>query len=589
MTSKKTSKASKPVKIDGILFKVSRRNGLMQKVGRHWQKVAPFIRVTGLAHEEGDKRYLVRIKFRTLDGNIAKEFLPRQDVDAARVVVGRLLDAGFKVPSLKSKKEALLSYLGKALPPRRFVIVNRSGWYEGVYILANGELIGSPGKVQIEYRPQEQNPDHRPLDVLGGTLAGWQEGVAEPARHSHRMMFAIAVGFSSMLLNLTDVESGLFHFFGASSKGKTISLLAALSVFQQALKTTVISWDITANAMEEIAAEYCDRLLALDEAGLLFGTDPRKGLQAARDIAFKLTAGAGRRRSRFFTKGARSTSWSWRLMVVSSGEHSFGEMAAKTGAERLGGENVRVIDVPAVMSETWGVFHQVPPDKTSADLAAQVEAAAQAHFGHPGRTFATALTSALEQDRSAVIAQINNLRAEFVEMAQVPRDSWEQRFASRFGLAYAAACMAIRAKIVPWSNEEALAATVDTYQAARRAIPKFDNVIERAWGRVCDKLKASKRVIDLTTVSGRKLAKLGAASVYLKFDAKLGRYYVVSPEALRRWAGDGVSLTCLGPWMREQGHLVTTNRNLPTRQVKVPGVNGRCTYYCIRAKAVDAG
>lgn len=156
-------------------------------------------------------------------------------------------------------------------------------------------------------------------------------------------------------------------------------------------------------------------------------------------------------------------------------------------------------------------------------------------------------------------------------------------------VAYAAACMAIRAKIVPWSNEEALAATVDTYQAARRAIPKFDDVIERAWGRVCDKLKASKRVLDLTTVSGRKLAKLGPASAYLKFDAKLGRYYEVSSEALRRWAGDGVSLTCLGQWMREQGHLITTNRNLPTRQVKVPGVNGRCTYYCIRAKAVDAG
>ncbi len=149
--------------------------------------------------------------------------------------------------------------------------------------------------------------------------------------------------------------------------------------------------------------------------------------------------------------------------------------------------------------------------------------------------------------------------------------------------------MAIGAKIVPWSNEEALAATVDTDQAARRAIPKFDDVIERAWGRVCDKLKASKRVIDLTTVSGRKRAKRGPASAYLKHDPTHGRYYVVSPEALRRWAGDGVSLTCLGPWMREQGHLITTNRNLPTRQVKVPGVNGRCTYYCIRAKAVDAG
>lgn len=68
---------------------------------------------------------------------------------------------------------------------------------------------------------------------------------------------------------------------------------------------------------------------------------------------------------------------------------------------------------------------------------------------------------------------------------------------------------------------------------------------------------------------------------------KVGLYYAVSPEALRRWAGDGVSMACLGSWMLEQDYLITIGRNLPTRQVKVPGVKG--PYYCIRAKAADAG
>ncbi|CAA7618328.1 hypothetical protein [Magnetospirillum sp. UT-4] len=39
--------------------------------------------------------------------------------------------------------------------------------------------------------------------------------------------------------------------------------------------------------------------------------------------------------------------------------------------------------------------------------------------------------------------------------------------------------------------------------------------------------------------------------------------------------------------MRDHGHLVTTSRNLPTRQVMVSGSKGRRTYYCIRAKSVE--
>ncbi len=383
------------------------------------------------------------------------------------------------------------------------------------------------------------------------------------------------------------MESTLFHFFGASSIGKSISLLAALSVFSQAQKTKQISWDITANALEEIAAEHCDRLLVLDEAGLLFGIDPRKGVQAARDIAFKLTAGAGRRRSRFFTRGTKVTAWSWRLMVLSSGEDSFGAMAAKAGLDRLGGEKVRMIDVPAVMSEGLGIFHSVPEGRSSAELAEQVETASRTHFGHPAYRFAKFLVAGMRQDRGALVRGIDEHREAFTAAAQVPSDSWEQRFAGRFGIAYAAACLAIDAGVLPWKKEKALAAVVDTYQAARRAVPSFDEAIERAWNRVCDKLADSKRIADLASPSGRKAAKTGKVLACLKDDPAHGRYFVVRPEALWQWVGNSVSPVCLGAWMRDHGHLVTTSRNLPTRQVKVSGIEGRRTYYCIRAKSVE--
>lgn len=148
MTSRKTIKTTEPSKVGRTKFKVSRCKGLLQGNGKHWHKVAPYIRVSALAHEEGDKRYLVRLKFRNLDGAISTEFMPRQDVECGRIAVGKLLDAGYMVPGDKAAKAALLQYLNETIPNRRYVILNRSGWYEGAFVFADGcsHLLSSPGR-----------------------------------------------------------------------------------------------------------------------------------------------------------------------------------------------------------------------------------------------------------------------------------------------------------------------------------------------------------------------------------------------------------------------------------------------------------
>jgi len=73
----------------------------------------------------------------------------------------------------------------------------------------------------------------------------------------------------------------------------------------------------------------------------------------------------------------------------------------------------------------------------------------------------------------------------------------------------------------------------------------------------------------------------------MKDDARHGRYFLVPPETLSCWVGEDVSLVSLGAWMRQRKYLIEAERGLPTRQVLVPGIAQRRTYYCIYAHAVD--
>ncbi|CAO3449079.1 DUF927 domain-containing protein [Azospirillum largimobile] len=567
-------------------FSTNLKRGLRYRVGDGgWQRVSDYIEVTALAQEEGDQRYLVRLQFADLDGGTRILDLPRHSFTNSRQIIEKLLDAGFQVPIEREQRALLLRYLQTVIPAARLVLLSRSGWYDGAYIMADGTVVGKTASgVVIAHQPAHGSSGGTVVAGIKGDFEVWQKDIAAVALFSHRLLAALCFGLASMLLALTTVETALIHLFGLSSKGKTICQLAALSMFQRAVKTELISWNLTPNALEEIAALHCDRLLVLDEAGLLFGSNPRAGVEAAHDIAFKLVGGNGRRRSRHFATASKTPDWSWRLMGLSSGEKSFTEMAAVAGIARLEGEEVRIIDIPAIMDEETGVFHRVPRGTSSAALALRVEAAAQTHHGHAARAFMEALTQRLHADRERVLKRIALRSDEFMSAAGVSTDSWERRYASRFALAYAAACLAIAAKIVPWQREEALEALVDTYQAAR-AVPKDGEVQAQAamvevWKNVCAQLLARK-----ASTPGDHPPSVG--SYYVKMDEDHGRLFLVPPETMEHWVGDKRLRVRLGKWMREQKLLVTTSRGLPTRQVELLGIRGRPTYYCIRAGAVE--
>jgi hypothetical protein len=109
----------------------------------------------------------------------------------------------------------------------------------------------------------------------------------------------------------------------------------------------------------------------------------------------------------------------------------------------------------------FGTFRGLPAGfADSRTLADELEQRCKRHFGHPARTFVAKFTA----DPALWVAVARRRMDEFRREARVPDEGWEQRFAMRFALAYAAAGLAIRFKVLPWRERQVLDAIVECYR-----------------------------------------------------------------------------------------------------------------------------
>jgi hypothetical protein len=440
-------------------------------------------------------------------------------------------------------------------------------------------IIGTDAE-DIRYKPLVLGPSNaRPT---AGRLKGWIRSVAEPAKFSSRLTFAISLSFGALLIKHLGAESGGFHFFSSkSSQGKTLLLLAAQSVHMRADRPDLPHWDTTMTRLEEIAARHCDQALALDEIAHLPGNEQSRA-ETARMISFKLASGSGRlRSSRYTVKGDDLT---WRLFMLSSGETGISELAKAAGKDRLQGDAVRLIDVPAIASKRFGIFERVPEGLATAQpLATLIEEGCREHYGHPAREFVERLVDNLDRN----LALVKRWRGKFFERASVPVDSWERRFADRFAVAYAGARLAARLGLVPWKRDWILAATVRCYRGSRHAIPDYEKLIRSSIARVRGALSAGDAVVDLRRRQSNVGSDLAKAEAFLKHDPEHGPYFAVTRKAFASWVGDQVSTTDVLTRLRDVDALLTTSRDIPTRQVLVTGLARKRRYVCIRRSFVE--
>jgi len=337
-------------------------------------------------------------------------------------------------------RDALQRYLDVCHAKERARCVDRVGWYGTAYVLPDTTL-GDTGEERLVLQTLDRNSEgYR----QAGTLEGWQTAIAARCVGNTRLLVAVSTGFAAPLLEPLGEESGGLHFRGESSEGKTTALLCAATVWGEPGRLE--RWRATANGLEGVALAHNDNLLCLDELKEL---DARE----AGGVAYMLANGAGKRRGQ--PHGGTRPRLTWRLLFLSTGEHSLEQHIAEAGQRIQAGQEVRLVDVPADAGAGYGLFEDLHASENSKAFADHLREATTHHYGHAGRAF----VAALSQDRPENVTHVRQLRDGFVAQ-HVPGGASGQvyRVAQRFGLIGAAGELATAAGITGWPAGAALTA-----------------------------------------------------------------------------------------------------------------------------------
>ncbi|WP_316422062.1 DUF927 domain-containing protein [Klebsiella pneumoniae] len=372
----------------------------------------------------------------------------------------------------------------------------KPGFYGDVYLCVNDIVIGKVKGDKPVLHPGAKN--HLPVEDKQQTLKLWKMNVAPYALHSSRIMLALCCGFSGFLLKLSGMEGGGFYLWGMSSIGKTSSayMLASLA---GSPKDIVVLWNNTDKGLEEIAVAHNDSYLVLDESKLL-DKDVLAAAKIMQNRVYTLSGGKGKTRSAMYENKVAE----WQVSIFSMGECSLQQLAASGNVERLGGENVRVIDVHADAGSEMGIFESLPDGVNSSnELVHAIKDATHHYYGSAKPAFLKRLVADIQDDRESVKRKLEKGIEFFLDKHKVDRNSGIQvRIAKRFAIAYVAGSMAVKYGVLPFTKQDVMKGISTCYLDSLEMVLSEPKVMKSPLGRSFDAIIDFIKKDDLLNLIG---------------------------------------------------------------------------------------
>lgn len=398
----------------------------------------PFILDADGDRQEG-KGWALRVRVRTSRNTFEDVVIYQEDLVKGGAWQKKLQDAGMKVP-LPSE---LLLMLQLSRAPRTLHIIERCGWIgEDIYVLPNGEVLVSEGGSRQHIVMFEPAVGYEP----SGSFEQANHEVFRLCEGNSRLELAACAGLAGPFLGDLGEPGGGFHFYGATSSGKTLAARVAASASGSGADPlkggTVGTWRATDNGIEVMAAQHSDGLFVRDE---MHQCKP----EAVQQVIYMLGNGKGKETMNRNREARKALTF--RNMVLSTGELSSKDHIEKKGGQYHDGAQSRLCDIPADAGKDWGIFEKLHEFEHPAQLAKYLEQATAAHYGQHVRK----LVERYLADRQSVV---NWLRGKKDEIhAQLAKDENfspsdpEARAAHRFALCGAVGEWAIREGVLPWT------------------------------------------------------------------------------------------------------------------------------------------
>lgn len=538
--------------------------------------IAPYIRKKESLISRRD--WFTAIEFRDEEGKLRFVTPLRSDAANLKTIRDLLINRGYKWPHLKSEEERLLIKYLQPEPQVRVKLAEKTGWDEDTTFVFPDAAIG-PRAQAVRYRSLStvcREPEFK------GDLAKWRAVISKIIPYSSSAMLALGTAFGAPFHQPLRIESGGFNLYGPAGKGKTSECVAAQSVFSKSGREHVLTWDITETGLDELRCERSDMLAYLDDMGRAGNSDARR-IEKISDGAFRLTTGSARRRSKTFKADPEAPS-AW-VALLSTSVRSMLDISFAAGTHIFGGEEVRLIDVPAISSNKLGIFEECPPsfDSTRAAIY-QLECVCAENYGVAGRAYITQVV----ENRQRAISFIRKKVDRFVDSVGASGTS-ETRYVQRFGLAYAGLKLASHYGIIRLPEKAAWKAINLCYRNAREAAPTFPGVLDKAFAKLRAALLEMDSLIDLRT-PGEKTTKANlddADGVVLRHET-YGVYFAVKLEALGKLSDSPLSARQITDFLKEKDLLFLVKGGKSTVPITVPGIgkHKRQRFVCIRRQSL---
>ncbi len=542
--------------------------------------------VLGLAREVGSKNFGLVVGWVDRDHTQHKATIPRGRFSNAELLA-ELASDGLEV--IAGRERDVLAYFTLAEPVNRYRIVPRTGWAGSSFVLPNDIIAASIDDEQVLFQPEHYTSSSLAVRSCG-SLEQWQQRIAKPVFGNPVLEFALCVAFAGPLLKLVGHESGGFHLYGGTSKGKSTSLQVAASVWGDGGSSEgskcpyVLRWNSTRNSLEGQAALHNDLPLCLDELSEADAKEFPKSL-------YLLAGGMGRGRMRSNT--SLRTPSVWTVLFLSSGEVPIDLYLASHGHRLSGGQSVRLIDLPADDPENDDgiVVNTHDMNVSPAAFIDNLKRAAGEEFGIAGPEFLRCL---LKRDLDSVIVELKEtvrhltgrlgreLALMLAEQNLPTAISPEvNRALKRFALVATAGEFASHVHVLPWPEGTAIHAVnrmVKRYILARGGAESDDNRILEA---VKDFISVHRqgRFLDIAQ-PGTRVQNLAGYT-----DTERGLYYLT--KAGMREASKGHDLRETLKVLASRKFLLRGDGRHLTDKVVIPGL-GRTRLYVIDMAILQA-
>lgn len=443
--------------------------------------------------------------------------------------------------------------------PQAYWLHARSGgWQRDLKAFAHrGQIFGRGQTPGIVLKPPLSDLARKFPLAQKGRADAW-ELVTWEAHRSSRLRLALCVAFAAPLLKVVDLQSFSIVLAGRSKTGKSTALLAASSVIGIGLEGSLPNFNATPAALQEVAVEFVDRVLPVNELGLLKGSK-RDAYHQLRPLTYRYSEGRDTARHSKSSYGQEGAPLEWRGIMLVSSENTFEELAAMAGEKRDEGEYARAFDVPAVTRGRTTIFDRFPRklaasdrERWSRDRIIKLRQLIGRHHGHAFDAYAEFPV----KNRDHLHHWTETAMKSFTETLSGLKLSGALQHASRnFALLFAGATLAYKAGLTPsWKHDATLNDLRRCFLDGLSVIREMQTIEMRVRKTLLKRLPEiapSERLVEANTAQGW-------------FDEEGGqRVYKIRTPAFNGWFASLTGVRAAIQWLLQSQLLIVKDGAKP--------------------------